>query len=137
MRDFLTFASYRLLEALTGPLPPLVGYRLGRPVDALSLATSSQLRRTLTWNIRNVLGPHAGEDELKVVMRRACANIIRGHYDLFRLSRLSREEMLGMTRFERSESSRSIPSSGCLPNLRGRWRSAMAFRECPAGMRRS
>lgn len=100
MRDFLTFATYRLLGALTGPLPPRLGYGLGRPVGALLLATSPQLKRTLTWNMSHVLGPDANEDELGAVVRKACENIIKGHYDLFRLARLSKEEMLGMTRFE-------------------------------------
>ncbi len=100
MRDFLIFAAYRLLGALIGPLPPRLGYGLARPVGALVLATSPQLRRALTWNMSHVLGPDASEDELRTVVRKACANIIRGHYDLLRLARLSQEEMLRMARFE-------------------------------------
>jgi KDO2-lipid IV(A) lauroyltransferase len=40
---------------------------------------------------------------VRSLVRRACANIIKGHYDLFRLSRLSPEEILGMTRVEGHE----------------------------------
>lgn len=103
MRDFLTFATYRLLGALTGPLPPRIGYGLGRPVSALLLATSPQIKRTLTWNMSHVLGPDASEDELQSVVRKACVNLIKGHFDLFRLSRLSNKEILEMTRFEGRE----------------------------------
>jgi lauroyl/myristoyl acyltransferase len=100
VRDFLTFVTYRLLGALTGPLPPRMGYGLGRPVSALLLATSPQIKRTLTWNMSHVLGPDASEDELESVVRKACVNLIKGHFDLFRLSRLSNKEILEMTRFE-------------------------------------
>lgn len=103
MRAFLTFGTYRLLGALAGPLPPRIGYGLGRPVGALLHATSPQLRRVLTCNFRHVLGPEASEEEVQSLVRRACANIIKGHYDLFRLSRLSTEEILEMTRVEGQE----------------------------------
>jgi len=100
VRAFLTFGSYRLVGALAGPLPPRVGYGLGRPIGALLRATSPQLRRILACNLRHVLGPDASEEEVQSLVRRACTNIIKGHYDLFRLSRLSTEEILGMTRVE-------------------------------------
>jgi lauroyl/myristoyl acyltransferase len=103
VRAFLTFGTYRLLGALAGRLPPRIGYGLGRPVGALLLATSPQLKRILTCNFRHVLGPEASEEEVQSLVRRACANIIKGHYDLFRLSRLSTEEILGMTRVEGQE----------------------------------
>jgi KDO2-lipid IV(A) lauroyltransferase len=80
-----------------------MGYGLGRPVGALVLATSPQLRRILTSNFSHVLGPDAGEEQVQSLVRRACANLIKGHYDLFRLSRLSSEEILGMTRVEGRE----------------------------------
>ena len=100
MRDFLTFGTYRLLGALTGPLPPAMGYGLGRPVSALLLATSPQLRRILACNMRHVLGPEASEEEVQSLVRRASVNLVKGHYDLFRLSRLSTREILEMTRVE-------------------------------------
>lgn len=103
MRAYLTYGTYRLLGALTGPLPPAMGYGLGRPVGALVLATSPQLRRILTSNFSHVLGPDASEEQVQSLVRRACANLIKGHYDLFRLSRLSTEEILAMTRVEGRE----------------------------------
>jgi predicted LPLAT superfamily acyltransferase len=103
VRAFLTYGTYRLLGALAGPLPPAMGYGLGRPVGALLLATSPQLRRILTCNFSHVLGPDASEEQVQSLVRRACANIIKGHYDLFRLSKLSREEIMGMTRVEGRE----------------------------------
>jgi KDO2-lipid IV(A) lauroyltransferase len=80
-----------------------MGYGLGRPVGALLLATSPQLRRILTSNLRHVAGPDASEEEVQSLVRRACVNIIKGHYDLFRLSRLSSQEILEMTRVEGRE----------------------------------
>ena len=103
MPGFLTFATYRLLGALAGPLPPRVGYGLGRPVGALLLATSPQLRRILTWNLSHVLGPGASEEQVQALVRSACTNLIKGHYDLFRLSRLTNEEILGLTHLEGRE----------------------------------
>jgi lauroyl/myristoyl acyltransferase len=103
VRAFLTYGTYRLLGALAGPLPPAMGYGLGRPVGALLLATSPQLRRILTCNFSHVLGPDASEEQVQSLVRRACANLIKGHYDLFRLSRLSKEEILAMTRVEGRE----------------------------------
>jgi lauroyl/myristoyl acyltransferase len=103
VRAFLTYGTYRLLGALAGPLPPAMGYGLGRPVGALLLATSPQLRRILTCNFSHVLGPDASEEQVQSLVRRACANIIKGHYDLFRLSRLSSEEILEMTQVEGRE----------------------------------
>jgi KDO2-lipid IV(A) lauroyltransferase len=103
VRDFLTFGTYRLLGALTGPLPPAMGYGLGRPVSAVLLATSPQLRRILTSNLRHVVGPDASEQKVQSLVRRTSVNLIKGHYDLFRLSRLSTEEILEMTRVEGEE----------------------------------
>jgi lauroyl/myristoyl acyltransferase len=103
VRAFLTYGTYRLLGALTGSLPPRVGYGLGRPVGALLLATSPQLKRVLACNLRHVVGPDASEEQLQSLVRRASANIIKGHYDLFRVSRLSNKEILEMTRFEGRE----------------------------------
>ena len=103
MRAFLTYGTYRLLGALGGPLPPRVGYGLGRPLGAVLQATSPQLRRVLAFNFRHVLGPDASEEEVQTVVRRACVNYIKAHYDLFRLSRLSNDEILAMTRVEGQE----------------------------------
>lgn len=103
MRAFLTFGTYRLLGALAGPLPPRMGYGLGRPAGALLFATSPQLRRILACNFRHVLGPDASEEEVQSLVRRACVNIIKGHYDLFRLSRLSSDEILAMTKVDGRE----------------------------------
>jgi KDO2-lipid IV(A) lauroyltransferase len=80
-----------------------MGYGLGRPVGALLHATSPQLRHILTCNFSHVLGPDASEEQVQSLVRRACANFVKGHYDLFRLSRLSTEEILAMTRFEGRE----------------------------------
>jgi KDO2-lipid IV(A) lauroyltransferase len=103
MREFLTYGTYRLLGAFAGPLPPRLGYGLGRPLGAVLHATSPQLRRVLAFNFRHVLGPDASEEEVQTVVRGACVNYIKAHYDLFRLSRLSTDEILSMTHVEGQE----------------------------------
>ena len=103
MRAFLTFASYRLMGALAGPLPPFMGYGLGRPFGALLMATSPQLKLILASNLRHVVGPDASEEEVQSLVRRASVNIIKGHYDLFRLNRLSPAEILKLAQVEGRE----------------------------------
>ncbi len=103
MRGFLTFISYRLLGALAGPLPPRIGYGLARAVGPLLYLLSPRLRRALIHNISHVLGPDADEKRVKALALQACRNILKGHYDLFRLSRLSIGEIRAMTQVEGQE----------------------------------
>ena len=103
MRDFLTYGAYRLLGALTGPLPPSVGYRLAERAGALLYRASPDLRRILTHNMRHVLGSDADEERVQAVVRGVCQNIAKGHYDLFQVSRLSGEEILRLTEIQGQE----------------------------------
>jgi lauroyl/myristoyl acyltransferase len=50
--------------------------------------------------MRHVLGPDADETEVQRRVRQACVNIAKGHYELFRVSRLSIDEIRAMTRLE-------------------------------------
>lgn len=100
MRGFLTFGAYRLLGALLGPVPPRVGYWVARRGGSLLYLFSPQLKRKLSHNMRHVLGPDADEAEVQQHVRQTCVNIAKGHYDLFRVNRLSIDEIRGMTRLE-------------------------------------
>ncbi|MGD8626332.1 MAG: hypothetical protein PVJ34_17470 [Anaerolineae bacterium] len=93
MVAFLTYVLYRFVAALTGPLPPRAGYWLARRVGALLYIFSPHLRRVVTHNLDHVLGPEASDAELEAAVRRALVNIAKGHYDLFRVSRLTKEEI--------------------------------------------
>jgi KDO2-lipid IV(A) lauroyltransferase len=62
--------------------------------------TMPELRRILSHNFRYVLGPNASEQDVQDTVRRACVNIAKGHYDLFRLGRLTYEEITAMTQLE-------------------------------------
>lgn len=64
---------------------------------------SPQLKRILSHNMRHVLGPDADEAEVQRHVRQACVNIAKGHYDLFRVNRLSVNEIRDMTRLEGRE----------------------------------
>lgn len=100
MRGFLTYALYRLLGALVGPLSPRIGYWLACRAGGLICQLSPRLREVLTDNLRHVLGPDADEETVQALTRRACTNIAKGHYELFRLSRLTPEEIEGLVQVE-------------------------------------
>lgn len=100
MPGFLTYGSYRLVGALVGPLPPRIGYSLARPAGSLYYALSPQFRSVLFHNLSHVLGPDASEEQVQILVRKACVNIMKGHYDLFRLSRLSIAEIQELTQIE-------------------------------------
>jgi lauroyl/myristoyl acyltransferase len=103
VRDFVTYGSYRLAGALSGPLPPRAGYWLARQASSLLYNFSPRLTRVLSHNIRHVLGPDADEEEVQALVRLACVNIAKGHYDLFRISRLTVEEIRALTEIEGQE----------------------------------
>ena len=100
MREFLSYATYRTLGALVGPLPPRAGYWLSRQMGSLAYMVLPHMRNALTINMRHVLGPDADEQEVDELVRKACINVMKGHYELFRLSRLSMDEIKAMTRVE-------------------------------------
>jgi lauroyl/myristoyl acyltransferase len=100
VRGFFVYSLYRLLGALLGPMPPRVGYWVARRGGSLLYRFSPRLRRILTHNMRHVLGPDADETEVQRRVRQACVNIAKGHYELFRVSRLSIDEIRAMTRLE-------------------------------------
>ena len=103
MRAFLSYAIYRTLGALVSPLPPRAGYWLARKFGALAYLVLPETKQNLTHNIRHVLGPNAEEHEVDALVRQACTNVMKGHYELFRLSRLTVDEIKAVTRIEGME----------------------------------
>jgi KDO2-lipid IV(A) lauroyltransferase len=93
VRGFLTFAVYRVLGALVGRLPPKAGYWLAGRMSGFLYQFSPQLRLTIEDNIRHVIGPGKDASQVEYLVRMACANILKGHYDLFRLAHLTPEEI--------------------------------------------
>lgn len=100
MRAFLTYAIYRLLGASIGPLPPRMGYWVARRAGGLLYRWSPNLREILAHNLRHVLGQDADEAQVEALVRQACVNIAKGHYELFRVSRLTSEEILDLVQLE-------------------------------------
>lgn len=100
MRAFLIYALYRLLGALVGPLPPRAGYWLARRAGGLICRLSPNLQAALAHNMRHVLGPSADEETIRDFTRQACINVAKGHYELFRVSRLTTEEIQDLTEVE-------------------------------------
>jgi KDO2-lipid IV(A) lauroyltransferase len=49
------------------------------------------------------LGPEASQEQVEAMVHRACINIMKGHYDLFRLGRLSLDEIMGMIQIQGRE----------------------------------
>ncbi len=103
MRGFLKYGSYRLLGALVGPLPPRIGYGIARPASWLLYALSPTIRHNVTHNMSHVLGLEASDERVRALVRQVCLNIAKGHYELFRLSRLSIDEIRAITRIEGEE----------------------------------
>jgi KDO2-lipid IV(A) lauroyltransferase len=70
-----------------------LGYRIAEYAGYLLYEFSARDRRIVGDNIRHVLGPDASESEIQALVRQACVHIAKGHYDLFRVARLSAAEM--------------------------------------------
>jgi lauroyl/myristoyl acyltransferase len=100
MRAFLTYAVYRMLAALIGPLPPRMGYWVARRAGGLLYRVSPNLREAIACNTRHVLGPAADEAQVQALTRQACVNIAKAHYELFRISRLALEQVRDLVQFE-------------------------------------
>jgi lauroyl/myristoyl acyltransferase len=96
VRGYLTYISYRLLATMAGRLPPWAGYWFARGVSRLLYVVSPRLRRAVTSNMRHVLGPDADEAQVDAVVREAFVNIVKGHYDLFRVARFSIDQIKDM-----------------------------------------
>jgi lauroyl/myristoyl acyltransferase len=103
VHGYLIYMLYRLLAATTGRLPPRAGYWLARQVGRLLYRVSPGLRRTVQSNMRHVLGRDASEAQVEATTRKALVNIVKGHYDLFRVSRLSIEEITNLADVEGME----------------------------------
>lgn len=101
VRPHLTYIVYRSLGGLAGRLSPRAGYWMSGWMAALLWALSPGLRRTVQSNLGHVLGPAADEADVQAAARQAFVNIMKGHYDLFRVNRLSEEEIMGLTRVDR------------------------------------
>jgi lauroyl/myristoyl acyltransferase len=97
---YISYVIYRLLGALFGPMPRHVGHAVARPAGWLLYALSPGLRSALQGNMRHVLGPDADEAQVRALARQACINIAKSHYDLFRVSRLTTEEIKDLTQIE-------------------------------------
>ncbi len=103
VRGNLIYLLYRLVAISAGRLPPWAGYWLARKVARLLYAFSPRLRRIVHSNMRHVLGPHADEAEVLATTHEAFVNITKGHYDLFRVSRLSMEEIQALSEIDGAE----------------------------------
>ena len=103
LRPYLEYGIYRVLGGVAGYLPPRIGYWLAGCMGALLYALSPKLRRTLSDNIAHVLGIDAGDDRVRGLARQACVHYVKGHYDLFRVGRLTTAELKQMIRIEGRE----------------------------------
>jgi len=93
VRGFLTFGVYRILGELVGRLPAKAGYWLAGWTSWLFYLFSPQLRLALEDNIRHVVEPGADDAQVESLVRQSCENILKGHYDLFRLEHLTAQEI--------------------------------------------
>jgi lauroyl/myristoyl acyltransferase len=103
VRGNLIYVLYRLLATLAGRLPPRAGYWLARQAGRLLYVLDPGLKRIVRSNLRHVLGPGADNAEVEATTRQALINIAKGHYDLFRVSRLSVAEIRRLIQVEGME----------------------------------
>jgi KDO2-lipid IV(A) lauroyltransferase len=61
------------------------------------------LRRSISLNLKQVLGPSAHESQIKALTRQVCVNIAKGHYELFRLSRMTADDVKARAKFVNRE----------------------------------
>lgn len=99
MRAQLSYLIYRGLGGLAGRLPPAMGYRLAAVMARLMWVVMPDLRHAILHNMGHVLGPDAEPQAVCRVARQACLNIAKGHYELFRLGRLSADQIKAAARF--------------------------------------
>jgi KDO2-lipid IV(A) lauroyltransferase len=118
MRDTLVYLSYRMLGALVGPLPPRLGYALARRAGAMLPFLAPKLRRTVAHNLGHVLGAGAPAKQVKALVREVCVNIAKGHYELFRVSRFTKDQIRSRLKVEGLEH---------LATALGKGRGAIAF----------
>jgi lauroyl/myristoyl acyltransferase len=95
-----------------GPLPPRIGYAMAWLASWLLYAFSPKTRRNVTHNMSHVLGLDASDERVRATVRQVCLNIAKGHYELFRLSRLSIDEIQAITRLEGKEHMEQALSRG-------------------------
>jgi KDO2-lipid IV(A) lauroyltransferase len=103
VRGYLTYISYRLLAEVVGRSPPRVGYWLARSIASLLYRANGALSRIVTHNVRHVLGTGPDDAQVRAVARQVCTNILKGHYDLFRLARISGETIKKLTQIDGME----------------------------------
>ena len=100
MRDFFTYGTYRLLGGLYMTGLAMENFPASMRTGWLLYVLSPRLGRVLTDNIRHVVGPDASESQVRVLVRQACVNINKSHYDLFRVGRLTDDEVKELVRVE-------------------------------------
>ncbi len=103
MRAYLSYVIYRILGELTGRMHPRLGYWTAGWMGSLIYIILRDVRRIVIHNTRHVLGPKAPEEEVRACARRACISIAKCHYDLFRLSHRTAEEIKRMAFIEGRE----------------------------------
>jgi phosphatidylinositol dimannoside acyltransferase len=97
VRGYLVYFAYRLLAATAGRLPPATGYWLASQVSRLLYIVSPRLCSAVRSNMHHVLGADADPKRVREATRGAFTNIVKGHYDLFRMARLSTDEIKELT----------------------------------------
>ena len=100
MRDYFIYSFYRLAGSLARHLSPRVAYGTAGWLGWLLYVLSPGLRRNYIHNMQHVLGSDAPPSQVRAHARRICANLIKGYYELFRLDRLSADEILSRVKFE-------------------------------------
>ncbi|MBT7290115.1 MAG: hypothetical protein HN837_06460, partial [Chloroflexi bacterium] len=87
---------FKTLEMTLGFLPKRLCYFLASVMGAVAFRVVPSLRRTVTKNISQVLGPQASNSKLNKTVRGVLSSTFKNYLDLVRIPRLSRKKIIKM-----------------------------------------
>lgn len=91
--DVLTVWLYRFAAWFVPRLPERLGYWLFARGGDIAFFLNTRARQNYEKNLRHVLGPDVPPVTFREITRRACQNLIKNYFDLFRLPHLRRDQI--------------------------------------------
>jgi KDO2-lipid IV(A) lauroyltransferase len=89
----MTYWLYRAAASLLPRLHESIGYPLFGLIGSLAYLLAGSARARVARNMRHILGPGAGESDVRRCTHQAFRNLARNYYDLFHMPAFSTEAM--------------------------------------------
>ncbi|MFC1978918.1 lysophospholipid acyltransferase family protein [Chloroflexota bacterium] len=90
------YYTFKILEATLARLPKRLSYMLACFLATVVFRAMPSLRRTVTSNVSHVIGPVAKSSVIDSTVRGVLNSTFKNYFDIIRLPRLSRDNMLRM-----------------------------------------